>query len=97
MLFYPRPTSVSAPAAEFYLGCQGECFFVKTVPLRTCALRLRTVAPEVARSRTRDPQGRQSAAKKLTFRKPGAPISVKIRDIVAPCENMSIYYVLLTL
>jgi len=42
-----------------------------------------TAAHGGARSRTkspRDPQGRQSGAQKLTFRRPGAPFLVKIRD-----------------
>ena len=48
--------------------------------MRTGALRLRTVAPEVTRSRPRDLQGRQSGAQKLTFRRPGVSIWMKMNE-----------------
>ena len=80
VLFYHlAPEGLRLPPNPIW-GCPGDRFFVKNRARRTCALRLRTLAPKVTRSRPRDPQGRQSEARKLTFRGPGASIWVKIRD-----------------
>ena len=60
--------------------CPGELFFMKN---RVAAHVPVTAAHGGARSRPkspRGPQGRQTGAQRLTFRRPGAPFSVKNRE-----------------